>query len=68
MLRQTLEIASTGSDAAKAAGTMRSAATIDPEGERDDGGGAENLAGVDYAAIDALLDRSKCQAAVPSCG
>lgn len=38
---------------------MRPAVAVDPEGEGDDGDQAENLPGVDYATIDALLGRSK---------
>ncbi len=40
-------------------GVIRTAATIDPEGEGDDDDGPENLPGVDYAAIDAVLARSE---------
>lgn len=58
-LRQTSEIASTGDEAARTAGVMRPAVPIDEEGEGDDGDQAENLPGVDYAAIDALLARSE---------
>jgi hypothetical protein len=57
-LRQTSEIASTGTEAVEAASTVRSAAAIDPEGEGKDIYEAEGLPGVDYAAIDALLARS----------
>jgi hypothetical protein len=40
-------------------GTIQRAAVIEPEGEGEDGGNAENLPGVDYAAIDAVLARSE---------
>ncbi len=58
-LRQTSENASTGDEAARTASVMRPAVPIDEEGEGDDGDQAENLPGVDYAAIDALLARSE---------
>lgn len=59
-LRQTSDITSTGAtEAAKTAGVVRPAVAVDPEGEGDDGDQAENLPGVDYAAIDALLARSE---------
>lgn len=57
-LRQTSDISSVGAEAVEAAGVIRRAVTIDPEGEGDDGDDAENLPGVDYAAIDAVLARS----------
>lgn len=49
-LRRTSEFTSTG--------VIRPAAPIDPEGEGEDDRDAENLPGVDYAAIDAILARS----------
>lgn len=59
-LRQTSDINSVSAEAAEAAGVMRPAvAPKDPEGEGDDGGEAEDLPGVDYAAIDAVLARSE---------
>jgi len=59
-LRQTSDITSTGAtEAAETAGVVRPAVAVDPEGEGDDGDQAENLPGVDYAAIDALLARSE---------
>ncbi|WP_276122534.1 RHE_PE00001 family protein [Pararhizobium qamdonense] len=58
-LRQTSEIGSAGTGEAQTAGTVRSAASIDAEGEGDDvGEGATDLHGVDFAAIDAILARS----------
>ncbi|CUX57045.1 conserved hypothetical protein [Agrobacterium fabrum str. J-07] len=58
-LRQTSEIASTGTEAVEAASTVRSAAAIDPEGEGKKIDEADGLPGVDYAAIDAVLARSE---------
>jgi hypothetical protein len=56
-LRKTSEIGSGGGDEATTAGVIRAAVAIDAEGE-DDGDNVENLPGVDYAAIDAILARS----------
>jgi len=56
-LRQTSDINPVG--AAEPAGIMRAAAAIDREGEGEDAHGGENLPGVDYAAIDAVLARSE---------
>ncbi|TAV64774.1 DUF1612 domain-containing protein [Rhizobium leguminosarum] len=58
-LRQTSETTSTGTEAADAASTVRSAAAIDPEGEREESDDAKDLPGLDYAAIDAVLARSE---------
>ncbi len=57
-LRQTSDIASAGADERETAGGIRRADASDPEGEGDDGDDVENLPGVDYAAIDAILARS----------
>ncbi|MCZ7450226.1 RHE_PE00001 family protein [Agrobacterium rhizogenes] len=57
-LRQTSDINPVGVEAVEPAGVMRPAVAIDAEGEGDDGDEAENLPGVDYAAIDAILARS----------
>lgn len=57
-LRQTSEIASTGTEAAEAAGTVRRAVAIDAEGEEEDVDDVDDLPGVDLAAIDATLARS----------
>ena len=58
-LRQTSEITAAGTDAADAANTIRRSVPVDPEGEGDEGADVgENLPGVDYAAIDAVLARS----------
>ncbi|MGN7829466.1 RHE_PE00001 family protein [Agrobacterium radiobacter] len=58
-LRQTSDIHPVGAEPVEPASTVRPAAAIDPEGEGDDGDDAENLPGVDYAAIDAVLARSE---------
>lgn len=58
-LRQTSEITSSGSEAADTVGVIRRAVVKDPEGEGDDVDDIENLPGVDYAAIDAVLARSE---------
>lgn len=57
-LRQTSDINPVGAGAVEPASVVRPAVAIDPEGEADDGDDAENLPGVDYAAIDAILARS----------
>lgn len=57
-LRKTSEIGSGGGDEATAAGVIRAGVAITAEGEGDDGEVVENLPGVDYAAIDAILARS----------
>ncbi|NEH49605.1 DUF1612 domain-containing protein [Rhizobium leguminosarum] len=56
-LRQTSDINSIGAGVAALASVIRPAAAIDPEGEDIDD--VENLPGVDYAAIDAILARSE---------
>ncbi|MGO7556837.1 RHE_PE00001 family protein [Rhizobium johnstonii] len=58
-LRQTAEIAAVGTDQAEAAGTIRRAIADDPEGEGENVGDIENLPGLDYDAIDAVLARSQ---------
>jgi hypothetical protein len=59
-LRQTSEVAAVGADEVGTTGVLRAAAaaSIRAEGEGDDGDDAENLPGIDYATIDALLARS----------
>ena len=57
-LRQTSDINSVGAEAVESVSVIRPVVAIDPEGEGDDGDDAENLPGVDYAAIDATLARS----------
>ena len=58
-LRQTSDITSAGADEGETAGGNRRADASDPEGEGDDVDDVENLPGVDYAAIDAVLARSE---------
>ncbi|MBX5129029.1 DUF1612 and helix-turn-helix domain-containing protein [Rhizobium lentis] len=58
ILRKTAEITSADTEEVQAVGAIRRAVADDPEGEGDDGDDAENLPGVDYAAIDAILARS----------
>ncbi len=59
-LRQTSDITSAGAGDAEPAGVIhRAVTTKDPEGDGEDGNDAEDLPGVDYAAIDALLARSE---------
>lgn len=57
-LRKTSEIGAGGADEATTTGFIRRAIAIDAEGEGDDADDAQDLPGVDYAAIDALLARS----------
>ena len=57
-LRKTAEITSADADDVEAAGVVRRAVVKDPEGE-EDFDDIENLPGVDYAAIDAVLARSE---------
>lgn len=58
-LRQTSDITSAGAaEVETAAGIRPAVAAKDSEGEGEDGVDAEDLPGVDYAAIDALLARS----------
>jgi hypothetical protein len=58
-LRQTSEITSVGTDEVEVAGVIRPAAAADVEGEGEDVDDVENLPGVDYADIDAVLARSE---------
>ncbi len=58
-LRKTSEITSVDAGEAEAAGVTRRAVAVDPEGEGDVADDIENLPGVDYAAIDAVLARSE---------
>ncbi|ULJ82369.1 DUF1612 and helix-turn-helix domain-containing protein (plasmid) [Rhizobium sp. C104] len=57
-LRKTSEIGAGGADEATTTGVIRPAIAIDAEGEGDGTDEAQDLPGVDYAAIDALLARS----------
>ncbi|MCY1667346.1 RHE_PE00001 family protein [Rhizobium sp. SL86] len=58
-LRKSSEIGSGGGDEERTAGVIRPAVAIDPEGEGGVADDIENLPGVDYAAIDAVLARSE---------
>ncbi|MGM4914906.1 RHE_PE00001 family protein [Rhizobium sp. 768_B6_N1_8] len=58
-LRQMSDINPVGAEAGVGGGTERRAVNIDPEGEGDGGDDANDLPGVDYAAIDAVLARSE---------
>ncbi|MBA3043431.1 MAG: DUF1612 domain-containing protein [Rhizobiaceae bacterium] len=58
ILRKTAEITPVRTDEAEAVGALKRVRAIDPEEEEDDGDDIENLPGVDYAAIDAVLARS----------
>lgn len=58
-LRQTSDITSAGAADVETVGVIRPALMADPEGEGDGGDNVEDLPGVDYAAIDAVLARSE---------
>lgn len=58
-LRKTAEITSADTEEVQSFGAIRRAVADDREGERDDINDIENLPGVDYAAIDAVLARSE---------
>ncbi|NGO66118.1 DUF1612 and helix-turn-helix domain-containing protein [Rhizobium daejeonense] len=58
-LRKTSEIGLGGGDEVTVAGVIRPAVVTYAEGEGDDVDSIENLPGVDYAAIDAVLARSE---------
>lgn len=58
-LRQTSDIASVGAGVWETAGASRASVPIEREGEGDDDNGENDLPGVDYAAIDAVLARSE---------
>ncbi|MBY2915343.1 RHE_PE00001 family protein [Rhizobium leguminosarum] len=58
-LRKTSEIGSGGGDEATTAKVIWPAAAIHAEGEGEEGDDVENLPGIDYAAIDAVLARSE---------
>ncbi|TAV18921.1 RHE_PE00001 family protein [Rhizobium ruizarguesonis] len=59
MLRKTAEITAADTGEATTADAIRRADASDPEGEGEDIDDIENLPGVDYAAIDAVLARSE---------
>ena len=58
-LRQTSDINPTDAEAVDRASVIRPDVAVEPEGEGDDADDLENLPGVDYAAIDAVLARSE---------
>ncbi|MGO7662807.1 RHE_PE00001 family protein [Rhizobium ruizarguesonis] len=58
-LRKTAEITPAGTEETKAVDTIRRAVANDPEGVGHDVDDIENLPGVNYAAIDAVLARSE---------
>lgn len=58
-LRQTSDITSVSAEALEPAGATRPADAIEAEGEGHDADDVENLPGVDYAAIDTVLARSR---------
>ncbi|MGR9059396.1 RHE_PE00001 family protein (plasmid) [Rhizobium leguminosarum] len=58
-LRQASDSNPVDAEVVEPAGVIRPAVAIDPEGEGDDFDDIENLPGVDYAAIDAVLARSE---------
>ncbi|MBY3348666.1 RHE_PE00001 family protein [Rhizobium laguerreae] len=58
-LRKTSEIGSAGGDEAATAEVISPPAAIHAEAEGEEGDDVENLLGVDYAAIDAVLARSE---------
>lgn len=59
ILRKTAEITSAAADEAEPAAANQRPVATDPEGEAEDGDDVENLPGLDYAAIDAVLARSE---------
>jgi hypothetical protein len=58
-LRKTAEITAAETDEVATANAIRRSAGDDPEGEGEEIDDVENLPGVDYAAIDAVLARSE---------
>lgn len=58
-LRQTSDINPISTEAVERSGINQPAAAADPEREGDDADGSQDLPGVDYAAIDAVLARSE---------
>jgi hypothetical protein len=58
-LRQTSDTGGGGVEAAAPAGVTRPTVAVDAEGEGEDLDDVENLPGVDFAAIDAVLARSE---------
>ncbi|TCL89536.1 DNA binding protein with HTH domain [Rhizobium sp. PP-WC-2G-219] len=58
-LRQTSDITSAGANEGEAVRGIRRAHASDPAGEGEDADSGEDLPGIDYAAIDAVLARSE---------
>ncbi|MBY3395658.1 DUF1612 and helix-turn-helix domain-containing protein [Rhizobium laguerreae] len=58
-LRKTAEIGAGGGDEATTLDAIHRAVAIDLKGEREDADDSQDLPGVDYAAIDAVLARSE---------
>ncbi|MBY3125550.1 RHE_PE00001 family protein [Rhizobium laguerreae] len=58
-LRKTAEITAADADEATTADAIRRAVVNDPEGDGEYADGVENLPGIDYATIDAVLARSE---------
>ncbi|TAY60710.1 RHE_PE00001 family protein, partial [Rhizobium leguminosarum] len=58
-LRKTAEITAADADEATTADAIRRAVVNDPEGDGEYVDGIENLPGIDYATIDAVLARSE---------
>lgn len=58
-LRQTSDITSAGANQGEAVRRIRRADASDPAGEGEDADSGEDLPGIDYAAIDAVLARSE---------
>ncbi|UXS05537.1 RHE_PE00001 family protein [Agrobacterium tumefaciens] len=58
-LRQTSDITSAGANEGEAVRGIGRADASDPAGEREDADSGEDLPGIDYAAIDAVLARSE---------
>ncbi|SCY90757.1 RHE_PE00001 family protein [Rhizobium sp. NFACC06-2] len=58
-LRQTSDTNSDGAEAVEPTSGVRAAVAIDPEGEGEEGDEAQDLPGVDFSAIDAVLARSE---------
>ncbi|MBB4509540.1 hypothetical protein GGE48_005555 [Rhizobium leguminosarum] len=70
-LRKTAETTSADADKVATAGGIGRSVADDPEGEGEDANDVENLPGLDYAAIDAVLARSDAaiaQASRPRAG
>lgn len=57
-LRQTSDVTAASADSAEVLGATRRAILTEPGGEGEDVDDVENLPGVDYAAIDAILART----------